>query len=103
MAAREVLNLHNAAVRETLSTCSGYECKEFNGSFMTTFAQPTGASSRRLAQRCTARAFCCFTQPGGPTVPLPSALPYVRFNTVVVATTWYHTARLVYDAPGEIL
>ncbi|KAG2436965.1 hypothetical protein HXX76_006480 [Chlamydomonas incerta] len=42
-AAREVLQLHNAAVRETLSTCSGYECKEFNGSFMTTFAMPTGA------------------------------------------------------------
>ncbi|KAG2425877.1 hypothetical protein HYH02_014940 [Chlamydomonas schloesseri] len=42
-AAREVLQLHNAAVRETLSTCNGYECKEFNGSFMTTFAMPTGA------------------------------------------------------------
>lgn len=41
-AAREVLQLHNAAVRETLSTCNGYECKEFNGSFMTTFAMPTG-------------------------------------------------------------
>lgn len=53
-----MLNLHNAAVRETLSTCSGYECKEFNGSFMTTFAQPTGGGSRRIAQRCMACAFC---------------------------------------------
>jgi hypothetical protein len=34
--------MHNAAVRETLSACTGYECKEFNGSFMTTFATPTG-------------------------------------------------------------
>ncbi|GLI69538.1 hypothetical protein VaNZ11_014183 [Volvox africanus] len=42
-AGRDVLQLHNAAVRETLSTCSGYECKEFNGSFMTTFASPTSA------------------------------------------------------------
>lgn len=42
-AGRDVLQLHNAAVRETLSTCAGYECKEFNGSFMTTFKTPTSA------------------------------------------------------------
>ncbi|KXZ45229.1 hypothetical protein GPECTOR_57g519 [Gonium pectorale] len=41
--ARQVLAMHNMAVRETLSACSGYECKEFNGNFMATFAMPTDA------------------------------------------------------------
>lgn len=34
---RELLYLHNACVRETLSACSGYECKENEGGFMIAF------------------------------------------------------------------
>lgn len=41
--ARDVLQLHNACVRETLSTCGGYEAKESNGSFMAAFSDPASA------------------------------------------------------------
>eukprot|EP00798_Chlamydomonas_sp_ICE-L_P026803 gene26803-4397_t len=40
---REMLQLHNACVRETLSCCVGYECKEYNGSFMLAFLQASSA------------------------------------------------------------
>lgn len=38
-----MIQLHNACVRETLSTCGGYECKEFNGSFMAAFTDSCNA------------------------------------------------------------
>ena len=37
---KDMLALHNACVRETLTACGGYECKEINGNFMTAFPDP---------------------------------------------------------------
>lgn len=40
---KDMLALHNACVRETLTACGGYECKEINGNFMTAFPDPCTA------------------------------------------------------------